>query len=90
MEQARRRCHDALSAAGVINREDDQTPSTYRLTGAVDAGFMNMNPAIVTMTLSTDGSGECRVHLHAAAQEGLINQRTARTAVERLVTQLAG
>lgn len=90
MEQARRRCHDALSTAGVVNREDDQTPSTYQLTGAVDSGFLNMNPAIVTMTLTTDGTGESRVHLHAEAQEGLINQHTARKAVERLVTQLSG
>jgi hypothetical protein len=56
--------------------------------GIVGAGAMNLNPAVVTVTMVPAGESGTTVHLRGAAKEGLIKQRAGQKAVERLVARL--
>jgi hypothetical protein len=56
--------------------------------GIVGAGVMDLNPAVVTVTLAAAGEDGTQVHLRGAAKEGLIKQRAGHKAVERLAARL--
>lgn len=56
--------------------------------GIVGAGAMNLNPAVVTVTMVPTDGGGTSVHLRGVAKEGLIKQRAGQEAVERLVARL--
>ncbi|MGW7352026.1 hypothetical protein [Streptomyces sp. NPDC054784] len=60
--------------------------ATVRLV--MGSGALNLNPAVVTMTVSSLGDAGTRVHLRGVAKEGLIKQRAGRKAVERLAALL--
>ncbi len=49
----------------------------------VGAGFANMNPALVSVTIEGDG-----IHMTAYAKEGLVNQHTAESALSRVSAEL--
>ena len=49
----------------------------------VGAGFANMNPAVVSVTIEGDG-----IHMTAYAKEGLVNQHTAESALNRVSAEL--
>jgi hypothetical protein len=80
-----------VSLIGAMGRVLAQTgPTDGRLVvrGIVGAGAMNLNPAVVTVTMVPAGDSSTTVHLRGAAKEGLIKQRAGQKAVERLAARL--
>jgi hypothetical protein len=84
-----RKAYALLSSAGRVSdsREVSASPNPG-ISGVVGSGFLNMNPAVVHMEIVAIESGRCRVLLTGAAKEGLIKQRTAEKAVNRLAAAL--
>ncbi|WP_436526854.1 hypothetical protein [Actinoplanes sp. HUAS TT8] len=60
------------------------------LRTVLGAGAMNLNPAVVTVTLTVAGDGSTTVHVRGVAKEGLIKQRAGRQAAERVAAHLTG
>jgi hypothetical protein len=60
------------------------------IRGVIGAGFINLNPAVVTVTMTVDGKDQTAVHIRGAAKEGLIKQHAGQKAAERLAAQLSG
>jgi hypothetical protein len=56
--------------------------------GIVGAGAMNLNPAVITVTISAASAGGTTVHIRGAAKEGLIKQHAGQKAAERLAVTL--
>ncbi len=61
-----------------------------KLSGVLRSGMLNMNPAVVHAEILGVEGGTCTVLLTAAAKEGLIKQRTAEKAIERVADFLRG
>jgi hypothetical protein len=61
---------------------------TADLQAVMGAGAMNMNPAVVTVTLSKD-AGRVVAHVRGVAKEGLIRQRAGEKAARRVAEHLA-
>lgn len=61
---------------------------TFRaLTGG---GYLDLNPVVVTIGATRDGERTTAVHVRAVAKEGLVKQRAARKAAERVAALLDG
>lgn len=58
------------------------------LDGVVGSGFLGLNPTVVRVRVSASDRGGTRVIVEAAAKEGLIKQRSAERAVDRLRQQV--
>ncbi|MDO8962077.1 MAG: hypothetical protein Q7V02_08245 [Methylophilus sp.] len=65
-------------------RTDPDLPELSIITGS---GYMNLNPTIVTFSVTPTDSGTC-VSIHAVAKEGLIRQKSAKKVVERMINLL--
>lgn len=61
---------------------------TAALQAVMGAGTMNLNPAVVTVTLS-EHDGRAIAVVRGAAKEGLIRQRAGEKAARRVVEYLA-
>jgi hypothetical protein len=84
-----RKAYALLSSAGRVSDSHEFPASPYpAVSGVVGSGFLNLNPAVVHMEIVAIESGRCRVLLTGAAKEGLIKQRTAEKAVNRLAAAL--
>jgi hypothetical protein len=80
-----------VSVIGSIGRLESQTTTTdgkASVRGVIGAGVWNLNPAVVTVTISAAGNGGATVHIRGAAKEGLIKQRAGQKAAERLASML--
>ena len=77
---------DVMERIGIVH---EQRPEEQRLAGVVPSGFLNMNGAQVEIQVVATGSATAEVKIRAYGQEGLIKQRTAPKAVDRLITELA-
>jgi hypothetical protein len=75
-----------IQATGRLIEESDD-PVIVR--GVVGAGAMNMNPVVLTVTLSP-GAGGTTVLVRGAAKEGLIKQRAGEKAACRFTFMLTG
>ncbi len=49
---------------------------------------MNLNPAVVSLTILAAESAGCEITVTAKAKEGLIDQQTAEKAAERVASAL--
>jgi len=58
------------------------------LRAVVGSGYLNMNPAVVYLEILEGSSDTCEVTITAAAKEGLIKQRTADKAIQRVASEL--
>jgi hypothetical protein len=56
--------------------------------GIVGAGTLNLNPAVVTVTMVPANGSGTSVRIRGAAKEGLIKQRAGQRASERLAASL--
>ena len=56
--------------------------------GIVGSGAMNLNPTVITVTISAASAGGTAVHIRGAAKEGLIKQRAGHKAAERFAVTL--
>ena len=54
----------------------------------VGAGVMNLNPALLTVTMTSMAGGRTTVHIRGAAKEGWIKQRAGEKAARRLAAML--
>lgn len=53
------------------------------------SGALNLNPAVVTVTVSSIDSTSTKVHIRGVAKEGLIKQRAGQKAAERFAALLS-
>ena len=78
-----------LCSKGEVKDSDELRASPYpTISGLIGSGWFNMNPAIVHAEIVAIDGDVCCVVLTGAAKEGLIKQRTAAKAVNRLAEAL--
>jgi hypothetical protein len=70
-----------LDLEGAGQNDDSQ------VVGLLRAGFFNLNPAVVTVTIRAADNGS-RLVVRGAAKEGLIKQRAGEAAAERVAQAL--
>ena len=68
-----------MECGKVLTEDHDES----RVEGVVFSGAANLNPAIVIMCIN-----DTEIRIKAYAKEGLINQHTARKAIERMICVL--
>jgi pentatricopeptide repeat protein len=61
---------------------------SMEIRGVVGSGFLNMNPALVSVSLFAHGEGHSQVKIQGSAKEGLIKQQAGKKAAERIAQQL--
>jgi hypothetical protein len=84
--EAAERARDAISDLGSLL--DLEAVDDDRVAGVVGAGVGNLNPAVVTVTISASAEGS-RVVIRGAAKEGLIKQRAGEKAAKRVAAAIA-
>lgn len=88
-EATAKRAQDVLADQGRLLRADQASElQAFEVVGIVGAGFANLNPAIVTVTIRLADNGS-QVVVRAAAKEGLIKQRAGETAARRVATAIS-
>ena len=75
-----KKVHDRIIRVGNIIDENDDD-GYYLIT--FGSGFLNMNPAVIIVKLS-----DKKIKIVGYAKEGLINQHTAKKAVDRIAKLL--
>jgi hypothetical protein len=81
------RAYKSLLAEGRVLTEDQDGESpehAYVVRGVIKAGYLNMNPAVVTITISPLNANTTLVQVRGAAKEGLVKQRAGEKAAERI------
>jgi hypothetical protein len=82
-DTARERAKALIARSGRVigdpNESDDGS-----VWGIVASGAMNLAPALVRVQADTAGPGKARVHIRATGKEGLIKQRIAAKAADRI------
>ena len=86
-ERALKLGYSVLAKAGELQAEQDMPPYPF-LKAVVGSGAFNMNPAVVYLEILDGDATQSEVTITAAAKEGLIKQRTAAKAAQRLVAAL--
>lgn len=61
--------------------------SATRIVGVVKAGWRNLNPAVITVTITPGEFGD-QVQIRGAAAEGLIKQRAGEAAAKRVAAAM--
>jgi hypothetical protein len=88
-DAAARRAEKVLADAGTLVRsEPGAADASFELVGLIGAGFWNLNPAVVTVTIRASDYGS-RIAVRGAAKEGLIKQRAGEAAAKRIADALA-
>ena len=77
-----------IESMGRVVAQTGPTDGKAIVRGIVGAGIANLNPAVVTVTMISDGDGGTAVQIRGAAKEGLIRQRAGQKASERLAASL--
>ena len=86
-----RRSDDVLASLSQLlecspeHQQADDQGGTATLRGVIGSGFGGMNPTYVLAVVDTSGGS---VSIAAHAKEGLIKQRSAEKAVQRVVAEL--
>lgn len=78
---------NALSQIGNVTNSAEATDNPV-ISVVVGSGFMNMNPCLVSVELTSFIDKKTTLVVAAAAKEGLIKQKTAEKAVMRAVSQI--
>jgi hypothetical protein len=61
---------------------------TAELQAVIGVGVGNLNPAVVTVTVTEDAAGTVAAHVRGVAKEGLIRLRAGEKAARRLIANL--
>jgi len=85
-DSARARTHHAIARLGT-GIEDPNGAGDGSLWGVIPSGAANMSPALLRAQVEPAGPG-ARVHLRASGREGLIKQRIAAKAVDRIAAAI--
>lgn len=81
--------HAFLSSNGRVTESEELGESPFpTISGVVGSGFFNKNPTILSAMITAIASDSCTIVVSGAAKEGLIKQRSAVKAVDRLVAAL--
>jgi hypothetical protein len=83
--EAAERARDAISDHGSLL--DLEGVGEDQVAGVVGAGVGNLNPAVVTVTISASPEGS-RLVIRGAAKEGLIKQRAGEKAAKRVAAAM--
>jgi hypothetical protein len=83
LAEAAARVKSLLEDAGSLI-DEGPVDDGHRLRAMLGAGSMNMNPTVVTVTLSEAGSSTTAARIRGVAKEGLIKQRAGQKAAERV------
>jgi hypothetical protein len=86
-EQALKLAFSMLAKLGKMQIEHNEPPYPF-LKAVIGSGFLNLNPAIVYLEILKRDAAGCEITITAAAKEGLIKQRTAAKAVQRVISAL--
>ncbi|CAG0928352.1 hypothetical protein TFLX_00869 [Thermoflexales bacterium] len=73
-----------LSEKGTLLEETDTSATVPTLAAVIGSGFMNMNPAIVTVEVVPLSEGSSQVSIRGVAKEGLIKQRAGEKAARQI------
>src|SRR6266567_3781506 len=76
------------AAASILTKIGTRRPDLPENSVICGSGRLNLNPTIVTVTVTPSASG-ASVRVHAVAKEGLSKQDSAKKAVERIVQLLS-
>lgn len=77
-----------LASIGRVVAQTGPAGSQAAVRAIVGAGVMNLNPAMLTVTMTGTADGRTTVHIRGAAKEGLIKQRAGEKAARRLADML--
>jgi hypothetical protein len=87
-DAAATRVQEVLADQGhVLRAEEPDENSSIEVVGMVGAGFANLNPAVVTVTIRPSEYGS-RIVVRGAAKEGLIKQRAGESAARRVAAAI--
>src|SRR5437867_1259860 len=68
-----RSAFNAITKVGrILGGNVEQATPTFR--GVVGSGFLDMNPAVVEVTIEPASANQTAIHIQATAKEGLIKQ----------------
>lgn len=84
-EQAWTKVFEVFERVGIV---EEQHLEEQRLVGIIPSGFGGMNGAYVEVQVLAAGDAATDVKVQASAQEGLIKQKTAPKAVEKVLNEL--
>ena len=87
-ENALRRMVSVLGKLGKLKAEDSDKTPYPSLKAVVGSGFLNMNPAVVYLEILQATPTACEITVTGLAKEGVIKQRTAAKAVQRVIAAL--
>lgn len=88
VEQAAARVRSLLEELGGL-LDEESSGGGHRVRGMMGAGSMNLNPTVVTVTLTETGSAATAARIRGVAKEGLIKQRAGQKAAERVAARLS-
>lgn len=75
-----------LENEGRVANDSEAGTSQYpKISGVLGSGFLNMNPTLVHVEVIGVDNDSCLLLVSGAAKEGLIKQRSAQKAVNRIV-----
>jgi hypothetical protein len=77
-----------LAALGRIVAETAPANGTGVVRAVFGAGAMNLNPAVVTVTMTATGQDTTALRIRGVAKEGLIKQRAGEKAAMRVAAHL--
>jgi hypothetical protein len=77
-----------LGALGRVVAQVGPADGRGVVRGVLGAGAMNLNPAVVTVTMTSAGQGATTLCIRGAAKEGLIKQRAGEKAAQRVAAHL--
>ena len=64
-------------------------PEEWQVRGVIGAGFSDLNPTLVTISISKGEGYHTHVTIQGKAKEGLIKQHAGEKAAQRIAEQLA-
>lgn len=73
-----------LESIGTVVARTGPADGQALVRGVFGSGAMNLNPAVVTVSMSSAADGGTVLHIRGAAKEGLIKQHAGEKAAKRL------
>jgi len=73
-----------LESIGTVVARTGPGDGQALVRAVVGSGAMNLNPAVITVSMSSTGDGGTILHIRGAAKEGLIKQHAGEKAAKRL------
>jgi hypothetical protein len=73
-----------LESIGTVVARTGPDDGQALVRGVVGSGAMNLNPAVITVSMTSTPDGGTILHIRGAAKEGLIKQHAGEKAAKRL------